>query len=64
LWVTHGIFSKGLEELRKHYTSIGCSDSFPGVAVAEAQVSDGHVLQVVNILDHFQIQNPNVLRGM
>jgi ribose-phosphate pyrophosphokinase len=64
LWVTHGIFSKGLEELCKHYKSIGCSDSFPGAVVCEAQVSDGHVLQVVSIRDYSRIQNPNILRGM
>ena len=29
LWTTHGIFSKGLDVLSKHFTTIGCSDSFP-----------------------------------
>lgn len=28
LWVTHGIFSKGLEELGKHYATIGTTDSW------------------------------------
>jgi ribose-phosphate pyrophosphokinase len=30
LWVTHGIFSKGLEELRERYSWIGCTDSHEG----------------------------------
>lgn len=39
LWVTHGIFSKGLTELFKHYTTIGCTDSFPSAShVAPLQV--------------------------
>lgn len=29
LWVTHGIFSKGIAALAAHYRVIGCSDSFP-----------------------------------
>lgn len=29
LWVTHGIFSQGTEELRKHYSHIYCTDSTP-----------------------------------
>jgi ribose-phosphate pyrophosphokinase len=29
LWTTHGIFSKGYDELVKHFYQIGCSDSFP-----------------------------------
>jgi ribose-phosphate pyrophosphokinase len=29
LWVTHGIFSKGLDEMSKYFAQIGCSDSFP-----------------------------------
>jgi ribose-phosphate pyrophosphokinase len=29
LWVTHGIFSKGMKELSTLYSTIGCTDSFP-----------------------------------
>jgi ribose-phosphate pyrophosphokinase len=29
LWTTHGIYSKGFDELAKHFHWIGCSDSFP-----------------------------------
>lgn len=29
LWVTHGIFSKGLDDMSKFFARIGCSDSFP-----------------------------------
>ena len=29
LWTTHGIYSKGLEALRAHYSFIGCTDAFP-----------------------------------
>jgi ribose-phosphate pyrophosphokinase len=29
LWVTHGIFSKGVDELLKHFAMIGTTDSFP-----------------------------------
>jgi ribose-phosphate pyrophosphokinase len=29
LWVTHGIFSQGYDELLKHYGAIGSTDSFP-----------------------------------
>jgi ribose-phosphate pyrophosphokinase len=28
LWTTHGIYSKGLDELAAHYQRIGCTDSF------------------------------------
>lgn len=38
LWVTHGIFSKGLDELFKHYANIGCTDSFPSETRAGATV--------------------------
>jgi len=44
LWVTHGIFSKGLEGLSKCFTRIGCSDSFP------SEVTEHPQLQVVSIL--------------
>lgn len=29
LWVTHGIFSKGLSSLARRFEKIGCTDSFP-----------------------------------
>jgi len=29
LWTTHGIYSKGLKELSKHFATISCTDSFP-----------------------------------
>jgi ribose-phosphate pyrophosphokinase len=35
LWTTHGIFSKGLDVLAKHFTTIGCSDSFPSLVLEQ-----------------------------
>ena len=48
LWVTHGIFSKGLDEMSKYFTRIGCSDSFP------SEITEHPQLQVVNLLDNIE----------
>lgn len=49
LWVTHGIFSRGLDDLAKYFVGIGCSDSFPSTVGAHPQ------LQVVSILETLSI---------
>lgn len=44
LYVTHGIFSQGTEELRKHYSHIYCTDSIPDereLGVIRINVCDG-----------------------
>ena len=38
LWVTHGIFSKGLDELSKNFDYIGCSYSFPSRVTNHTQL--------------------------
>lgn len=49
LWTTHGIYSRGLEELSVYFTTIGCSDSFPSTVNPHSQ------LQVVSILDNLDL---------
>jgi ribose-phosphate pyrophosphokinase len=39
LWVTHGIFSKGLDGLSKSFARIGCSDSFPSKTKEHPQLT-------------------------
>ncbi len=53
LWVTHGIFSRGVDELAKYFTGIGCSDSFPSTVGRHAQ------LQVVSILETMSLVGGN-----
>jgi ribose-phosphate pyrophosphokinase len=38
LWTTHGIYSKGLDELSKYYSMIGGTDSFPTPHKADVEV--------------------------
>lgn len=49
LWTTHGIYSRGLEELAGYFTTIGCSDSFPTTVNSHPQ------LQIVSILEHLDL---------
>lgn len=50
LWTTHGIFSKGLDVLAKHFKTIGCSDSFPS-PVLDQPHDQLHVLTLRSNLD-------------
>ena len=52
LWVTHGIFSKGLGDLNKAFNRIGCTDSFPPYHLA----FDTGLLTVIKILDHLTLR--------
>lgn len=38
LWVTHGIFSKGVDDLAKNFDHIGCSYSFPSLKITHPQL--------------------------
>jgi len=49
LWVTHGIFSKGLDALFEHYGRIGCTDSLPQAAHQRHHADEGHRLQITRI---------------
>ena len=53
LWVTHGIFSKGLDAMSKYFTRIGCSDSFP------SEVTEHPQLQVVSLLETYPFLGGN-----
>lgn len=50
LWTTHGIFSKGLETLSKHFSKIGCSDSFPNALEGHPDLTTIPVLNDLSIL--------------
>ncbi len=49
LWTTHGIYSRGLEDLAGYFATIGCSDSFPSTVNPHPQ------LQVVSVLDNLDL---------
>jgi ribose-phosphate pyrophosphokinase len=49
LWVSHGVFSKGLTELSKYFGEIGCTDSHPGSTLAQSVVPTfKHLLRSVH----------------
>jgi ribose-phosphate pyrophosphokinase len=53
LWVTHGIFSRGVDGLAEYFAGIGCSNSFPSTTNPHPQ------LQVIDILDTLSLKGVN-----
>lgn len=55
LWITHGIFSKGLDALCKYFPRVGCSDSFPSVVSEQENlritVPQLHILPILEDKD-------------
>lgn len=55
LWVTHGIFSKGLDALCKYFSRVGCSDSFPSVVSEQENlrvtVPQLHILPILDSVE-------------
>lgn len=47
LWVTHGIFAKGLDELKKYYTSIVTTSSFPHVGKLKTEQGNKDFLTII-----------------
>ncbi len=56
LWTTHGIYSRGLEELAGYFATIGCSDSFPSTFHDKLWANNPHPqLQVISILENLDL---------
>lgn len=45
LWTTHGIYARGLDELRTHYSLIGCTDSCPTTSTPDVHRSARALLE-------------------